>query len=65
MLFCLDNSCFFGLSDDGSMNPILKCVEGDDGYHVKGALVFAPDKSLKNVMEQQGRVIEACGEHSV
>jgi hypothetical protein len=47
------------------MNPILKCVEGDDGYHVKGALVFAPDKSLKNVMEQQGRVIEACGEHSV
>ncbi len=43
VLFCLDNSCFFGLSDDGSMNPISKCVEGN-GYHVKGALVVAPDK---------------------
>jgi hypothetical protein len=65
VLFCLDNSCFFGLSDDGSMNPISKCVEGDDGYHVKGALVVAPDKSLKNVLEQQGRIIKACGEHPV
>jgi hypothetical protein len=35
-LFCLDNSCFMGLNEDGSMNPISKCVEGDDGYHVKG-----------------------------
>jgi hypothetical protein len=65
VLFCFDNSCFFGLSDDGSMNPISKCEEGDDGYHVKGALVDAPDKSLKYVLEQQGRVIEACGEHQV
>jgi hypothetical protein len=49
VLFCFDNSCFFGLSDDGSMNPNPKCEEGDDGYHVKGALVDAPDKSLKYV----------------
>jgi hypothetical protein len=65
VLFCLDNSCFFGLSEDGSMNPISKCVEGDDGFHVKGALVVAPDRSLKNVLEQQGRIIQACGEHPV
>jgi uncharacterized membrane protein YgcG len=47
------------------MNPISKCVEGDDGYHVNGVLVVAPDKSLKNVLEQQGRIIQVCGEHPV
>ncbi len=30
VLFCLDNSCFMGLNEDGSLNPISKCVEGDD-----------------------------------
>ncbi len=29
VLFCLDNSCFMGLDEDGSMNPISKCVEGE------------------------------------
>jgi len=33
------------------MNPISKCVEGDDGYHVKGALVVAPDRSFRQALE--------------
>jgi hypothetical protein len=53
VLFCLDNSCFMGLNEDGNMNPISKCVEGDDGYHVKGALVVAPDRSLRQALEQK------------
>jgi hypothetical protein len=47
------------------MNPISKCVEGDDGYHVKGALIVAPDRSLWLAIEQKRRIIEACGEHPV
>ncbi len=40
-----------GLKDDGSMTQISKCVEGDDGYHVQGALIVAPDKALKFTLE--------------
>ncbi len=65
VLFCLDNSCFMGLNEDGSMNPISKCVEGDDGYHVKGALIVAPDRSLRQALEQKKRIIAACGNHPV
>jgi len=65
VLFCLDNSCFMGLNEDGSMNPISKCVEGDNGYHVKGALVVAPDRSLRQALEQKKRIIAECGNHPV
>jgi hypothetical protein len=65
VLFCMDNSCFMGLNEDGSMNPISKCVEGDDGYHVKGALVVAPDRSIRQALEQEKRIIAVCGKHPV
>ncbi len=64
-LFCLDNSCFMGLDENGGMNPISKCVEEDDGYHVKGALVVASDRSLRPALEQKKRIREACGDHPV
>jgi hypothetical protein len=47
------------------MNPISKCVEGDDGYHVKGALVVAPDRSIRQALEQEKRIIAVCGNHPV
>ncbi len=65
VLFCMDNSCFMGLNEDGSMNPISKCVEGDDGYHVKGALVVAPERSIRQALEQEKRIIAVCGKHPV
>ena len=43
VLFCLDNSSFLAATEEGGMVPISKCVEGDHGYHVKGALVVAPE----------------------
>ncbi len=65
VLFCLDNSCFMGLADDGSMTHISRSIEGDDGFHVQGALVVAPERALKNALEQKKRLIEACGTHPV
>jgi hypothetical protein len=39
VLFCINNTSFLAATEDGGMVPISKCVEGDPGYHVKGALV--------------------------
>ncbi len=63
--FCLDNSAFMGLKDNGSTTHISKCVEGDDGYHVQGALIVAPDKAMKFTMDQLRRMIDICGDHPV
>ncbi len=57
VLFCLDNSCFMGLADDGSMTHISRSIEGDDGFHVQGALVVAPERALKIALEQKKRLI--------
>ncbi len=52
VIFCLDNTSLLGLNKDGSMNAISRCMEEDDGFHVKGALVVAPEKALKYFLEQ-------------
>jgi hypothetical protein len=36
ILFCLDNSSFLAASEEVGLAPISKCVQEDDGYHVKG-----------------------------
>jgi hypothetical protein len=65
ILFCLDNSSFLGLGDDGSMNTISRSAEGDKKFHVKGALVVAPDKALSHALEQLKRLKDACGPNPV
>ncbi len=65
VIFCLDNTSFLGLNEDGSMNAISRCVEEDDGFHVKGALVVAPEKAMKNFLEQLKRITSECGSHPV
>jgi hypothetical protein len=55
VIFCLDNTSFLGLNEDGSMNAISRCVEEDDGFHVKGALVVAPEKAMKYFLDQLKR----------
>jgi uncharacterized membrane protein YgcG len=65
VIFCLDNTSFLGLSEDGSMNAISRCVEEDDGFHVKGALVVAPEKAMKYFLEQLKRITAECGTHPV
>jgi hypothetical protein len=49
IFFCRDNSSFMGLKDDGNMAVIIKCVEGEDGFHVVGELVVAPERALGHV----------------
>jgi len=40
------------------MVPILKCVPGDKGYHVNGALVVAPERALQLSLDQLKRIVE-------
>jgi hypothetical protein len=65
VIFCLDNTSFLGLNEDGSMNAISRCVEEDDGFHVKGALVVAPEKAMKYFLEQLKRITSESGTHPV
>ncbi len=65
VFFCLDNSSFMGLKEDGSMAIISKCVEGDDGFHVVGELVVAPERALGHVHVQLKRAVDACGDHPI
>jgi hypothetical protein len=65
VLFCLDNSCFLAASEEGGMVPISKCVEGDDGYHVNGALVVAPDRALQFAVDQLCRIIRELGDYPI
>ncbi len=65
VIFCLDNTSFLGLNEDGSMNAISRCVEEDDGFHVKGALVVAPEKAMTYFLDQLKRITTECGSHPV
>jgi hypothetical protein len=58
VLFCMDNSSFLAATEDGGMVPISKCVEGDTGYHVKGALVVAPERAMQYSIDQLKRIVE-------
>jgi hypothetical protein len=57
VLFCLDNSSFLAATEEVGLIPISKCVEEDDGYHVIGALVVAPERSIQFSVEQLNRII--------
>jgi hypothetical protein len=65
VLFCMDNTSFLGLGEDGSMNVISRSTPGDTKFHVKGALVVAPDKALAHSLEQLKRIKSACGSNPV
>jgi hypothetical protein len=51
ILFCLDNSSFLAALEEGGLVPISKWVPEDDGYHVKGALVVAPECALQLTLD--------------
>ena len=61
----MDNSCFLAASEEGGMVPISKCVEGDDGYHVNGALVVAPERALQFAVDQLCRIIRELGDYPI
>jgi hypothetical protein len=63
VLFCLDLSSFLAATEEGGLVPISKCVEEDDGYHVNGALVVAPERSIQFFVEQLHRIIREFSEY--
>jgi hypothetical protein len=63
VLFCMDNSSFLAATEEGGLVPISKCVEEDDGYHVNGALVVAPERSIQFSIEQLRRIISEFSEY--
>ncbi len=65
VFFCLDNSSFLAASEEGGMVPISKCVPEDDGYHVPGALVVAPERAMQYATPQLRRAIAECGDFPV
>jgi hypothetical protein len=43
IFFCLDNTVFKVATAEGDLTNISKCVAKDDGFHINGSLVVAPD----------------------
>ena len=43
------------------MLPIVKDIGGDGLYHVKGALVVAPERAISGALSQLQRVVDVCG----
>jgi hypothetical protein len=65
VLFCMDNSSFLAATEEGGLVPISKCVEGDDGYHVKGALVVAPERAVQHTIDQLKRVVDEFEDYDI
>jgi hypothetical protein len=65
VFFCLDNSSFLAASEEGGMVPISKCVPEDDGYHIPGPLVVAPERAMQYATSQLRRAIAECGDFPV
>jgi hypothetical protein len=65
VLFCMDNSSFLAATEEGGLVPISKCVEGDDGYHVKGARVVAPECAVQYSIDQLKRVVDEFEDYNI
>ncbi len=65
ILFCLDNTCFKVATADGELTNISKCVAKDDGYHINGDLVVAPEFFIKGQVALLKELIANCGGHII
>jgi hypothetical protein len=65
VLFCLDNTSFLAATEEGGMVPISKCVTGDQGYHVNGALVVAPERALQTSVDQLKRIVDEFADYDL
>jgi hypothetical protein len=63
ILFCLDNSSFLAASEEGGLAPISKCVPEDDGYHIKGDLVVAPECALHYTVELLKKLVSELSDY--
>jgi hypothetical protein len=65
IIFCLDISCFLAATEEGGLAPISKCVPEDDGYHVSGALVVAPECALQLTLDLLKRLVMELSEYQI
>jgi hypothetical protein len=65
IIFCLDNSCFLAATEEGGLVPISKCVPEDDGYHVNGALVVAPECALQLTIDLLKRLVTELSDYQI
>jgi len=65
LFYCLANTSFKAATAEGELTNISKCVVEDDGYHVNGALVVAPDIFVKHQAGLLKKLVRECGEHAV
>jgi hypothetical protein len=63
IFFCLDNTCFKVATADGELTS--KCVAEDDGYHINGDLVVAPEFFIKGQAALLKELIANCGGHII
>jgi hypothetical protein len=50
---------------EGELTNISRCVPEDDGFHVNGSLVVAPDFFIKNQIELLKLLVSYCGGRTV
>jgi hypothetical protein len=65
IFFCLDNTVFKVATAEGELTNISKCVAEDDGYHINGSLVVAPDFFICNQIELLKTLVALCEGHTV
>jgi hypothetical protein len=61
----MDNSSFLAASLEGGLMPISKCVPEDDGYHVKGDLLVAPECALHLTLELLQKLVTELSEYQL
>jgi hypothetical protein len=65
IFFCLDNTVFKVATAEGELTNISKCVAEDDGFHINGSLVVAPDFFIRNQIELLKTLVSYCEGHTV
>jgi hypothetical protein len=65
IFFCLDNMVFKVATAEGELTNISKCVAEDDGFHINGSLVVAPDFFIRNQIEMLKVLVSYCEGHTV
>jgi hypothetical protein len=65
IFFCMDNTVFKVATAEGELTNISKCVSEDDGFHINGSLVVAPEFFIKNQIDLLKILVSYCEGHTV
>jgi hypothetical protein len=65
IFFCMDNTVFKVATAEGELTNISKCVAEDDGFHINGSLVVAPDFFIRTQIDLLRTLVSYCEGHTV